>query len=281
MNIKNNHIGIYEKAIPDQFNLIQKIEIAKQSGFDFIELSIDESEEREKRLYWSKNEIEELIKALINENFEIRSLCLSIHRKYPFGSKNEKTREKSYKIIDKALELSKKLGIKNIQIAGYDVYYEKNDLQTKENFINGLKYAVKKAEKYNVMLSIEIMDTPFIGTITRCLEYINIINSPYLKIYPDLGNLSRWSENPELELIKGMDKIVAIHLKDTKEGVFKNVPFGQGTVDFKKLLKTINTQNYTGPFLIEMWADNSKIYTKEEIIIQLKETKDWIKEKME
>ncbi len=131
------------------------------------------------------------------------------------------------------------MGIRNVQLAGYDVYYEDADDETKAMFIEGLIYATRKAASANVMLSIEIMDTEFIGTITRCMEYIDIVNSPWLQIYPDFGNLSRWTESPEDEMELGINHIVAIHLKDTKPGIFKCVPFGEGTVEFAKLSKRL------------------------------------------
>ena len=47
-------IGIYEKATPKHFNWLERLNFAKELGFDFVELSIDESDERLARLEWSK-----------------------------------------------------------------------------------------------------------------------------------------------------------------------------------------------------------------------------------
>ena len=61
------------------------------------------------------------------------------------------------------------------------------------------------------------------------------------------------------ELEKGIDSIVAVHLKDTLsptknfEGQFKCVEFGKGCVDFVQRFKDLNRLNYKGPFMIEMW----------------------------
>lgn len=273
-------IGIYEKAIPNAFDWSKKIEVAKKAGFDFIEISIDESDERLERLYWSKAERKELSDNLKKEEMYINSMCLSGHRRFPFGSEDESVRDKAYEIMDKALELAADLGIRNIQLAGYDVYYEESTAQSKQLFLDGLKYSAKKASAYNIMLSIEIMDTEFMGTISRCLEYIEAVNSPWLKIYPDLGNLTQWTDNPEAELEKGKTHIVAIHLKDTKPGIFKCVPFGDGVVRFSELSEKLKRLEYTGPFLIEMWADNEKVYTVEESVNEIRNAKVWLEEQM-
>lgn len=76
---------------------------------------------------------------------------------------------------------------------------------------------------------------------------------PNLFVYPDLGNLNRFSNDVENEIKLGQDQIVAFHFKDTLENTFKNVDFGKGDVDFVRSLKAIKSIDYQGPFLIEMW----------------------------
>lgn len=280
MSKKMVPIGIYEKAIPNSFDWKEKIEIAKAAGFDFIEISIDESDERLERLEWSKSKRKEIRDLLYENDMYINSMCLSGHRRFPFGSMDEKKREKAFEIMDAALDLAADLGVRNIQLAGYDVYYEDHTKESERLFIEGLRYSANRAASYNIMLSIEIMDTEFIGTITRCLKYIEAINSPWLKIYPDLGNLSQWTDTPELELEKGIEHIVAIHLKDTKPGVFKCVPFGEGSVRFSDLSKKLKELKYSGPFLIEMWADNEKEYTIKDSIVEIESAKLWLEKQM-
>jgi L-ribulose-5-phosphate 3-epimerase/hexulose-6-phosphate isomerase len=180
----------------------------------------------------------------------------------------------------KAIELAIDLGVKNIQLAGYDVYYEESTEESLTLFASGLAKSAKLAEQKDVMLTIEIMDTWLMGTISRALEYIKKVSSPHLQIYPDLGNLTQWCDNPSDELIKGFDHIEAIDLKDTKPGVFKCVPFGEGTVQFGELFNTLRQLNYSKPFLIEMWADNNNEITFDEAVQNIKEAKTWLYNRM-
>lgn len=279
-SLRDNYIGIYEKAIPNHFNWSKKIDIAKEAGYDFIEMSIDESDRRLRRLDWSIPEIEEFRKLLHKKSFEIRSMCLSGHRRFPFGSHDENKRKKAYVIIKKAIKLASELGIKNIQLAGYDNYYEESTKETKKNFIKGLKYSAKLAEKENIMLSIEIMDTEFIGTIDRAIKYIDLIDSPYLKIYPDIGNLTQWTDSISEQLKKGRKHMVGVHIKDTKPGVFKEVPFGEGSVNFKNTFKILEEINYNGPLLIEMWANNDVIISQKEATKNIANAQKWIFDKI-
>lgn len=280
MSLRNNPIGIYEKAIPSAFSWEEKLRIAKAAGFAFLEISIDESDERLARLDWTKDERSAFARVIEDVGLPIRSMCLSGHRRYPFGSKSEAIRVKAHQIIDKAIAFAREFGIENIQLAGYDVYYEESDDSTVARFVEGLRHCAKQAAEASLQLTIEIMDTPLCGTISRVMRFLDLVGSPYLKLYPDLGNLSRFAIDPSEELKKGIRDIVAIHLKDTKPGVFKNVPFGEGDVDFIALFRTLEELRYDKPFLIEMWADNTVPADRQQTIDAISSAKRWLQERM-
>lgn len=124
---------------------------------------------------------------------------------------------------------------RNIQLAGYDVYYEPKTLLSREYFVENLRKCVDMAAKKLVMLSIETMDDPFINSLDKVTYYKSQVRSPWLQAYPDVGNLTAWPTNDVGRKIESnIDNIVAVHLKDTKpvgetsKGVFKRVPFGEG-----------------------------------------------------
>lgn len=279
-DIKKNPLGIYEKAIPNDFSWKEKMQTAKAAGFDYIEISIDESDERLARLDWSDQEIDEIRSYMEETGIVIPTMCLSGHRRFPFGSKDEATREKAFEIMEKGIILAQKLGVRCIQLATYDVYYEESDEETKRRFLDGMKKSVEMASRAGVILAMEIMDTPFVGTILRAMHYIKEIPSPYFKIYPDMGNLTQFSNDVESEFELGIAQTAAIHVKETKPGVFKNVPFGEGTVRFTDIFKKLKELNYTGMFLIEMWADNSRKQTMEEAVKTIKDARLFVEDKM-
>lgn len=69
--------------------------------------------------------------------------------------------------MTKAIYLARDLGIRTIQLAGYDVYYEEQDEGTQQRFTEGLAWAVEQAAGAQVMLAVEIMDTEFMNSITK------------------------------------------------------------------------------------------------------------------
>lgn len=279
-DIKKNPLGIYEKAIPNDFSWKEKMQTAKAAGFDYIEISVDESDERLARLDWSDQEIEEIRSYMEETGIVIPTMCLSGHRRFPFGSKDKATRARAFEIMEKGILLAQKLGVRCIQLATYDVYYEESDEETKALFLDGMKKSVEMASRAGVILAMEIMDTPFVGTILKAMHYIKEIPSPYFKIYPDMGNLTQFSSDVESEFELGLAETVAIHVKETKPGVFKNVPFGEGSVQFTNIFRKLKELNYTGMFLIEMWADNSRKQTMEEAVETIRDARLFVEDKM-
>lgn len=254
-------LGLYEKALPPEWSWNDRLRTAKELGFDFMEISIDESDHRIDRLFWNKVQRMELLLTSKVLKMPIRSMCLSTHRRFPFGSIDNNLRDKAYELMELAIVFAEDLGIHVIQLAGYDVYYEPSTKQSAEAFLKGMEWAARKAEKHQVMLAMEVMDTPFMNSITKHLWYEEQIKSPWYKVYPDLGNLSAWVNDVGIELEKGIASVVAVHIKETKAvtdtfpGQFKGVPFGTGCVDFVKCFAKLEQLNYKGPYLIEMWND--------------------------
>lgn len=273
-------LGIYEKALPNAFSWDEKMKAAAAAGFDFLEISIDESDERLARLDWGDAEIETLRHLMDATGIRIPTMCLSGHRRFPFGSTDPKVRRKAMEIMDKAIALAVKLGIRCIQMATYDVYYEESSEVTKYFFLQGMKEAVAKAARAGVILAMEIMDTPFVGTIVRALHYLREIPSPYFKIYPDMGNLSNFSNDVTAEFELGIAETVAIHVKETKPNVFKEVPFGEGEVQFVEIFKKLKELDYTGMFLVEMWADNDQATSFEEAVSHIAAARAFVVDKM-
>lgn len=262
-------IGIYEKATPKNITWLERLNFAKKLGFDFVEMSIDEQDFRLARLDWSKEERLDIVKAIYETGIQIPSICFSGHRRFPLGSNDPEIESKSLELMEKCIELASDLGVRTIQLAGYDVYYEEKSPETRARFIKNLKKSLAMAAKKQVTLAIEIMDDPFINSIEKHLAIAKLVDSPWLMVYPDLGNLSAWHNDIQSEFILGKNHVSAIHLKDTypvtheSKGQFRDVPFGEGCVDFDKCFEILKSIDYNGPFLIEMWSENSDNPEKE------------------
>lgn len=269
MSGKNYMLGLYEKAMPEELTWREKLTAAKEAGFDWVEISIDETDKKLARLDWTKEERLDLVRTMYETSVPIRTMCLSGHRKYPLGSSDPAVEERSMEIMEKAIILADDLGIRIIQLAGYDVYYEESTEETKERFARNLRKAVHIAAKYGVLLGFETMENEFMNTVGKAMHYVNLVNSVYLNVYPDGGNITNaavtYGTDVLRDLRSGEGHITSVHLKETVPGKFREIPFGTGHVDFRSIIGT-SWKMGVRKFVTEFWyvgAENWKADLKQ------------------
>ena len=233
-------LGLYEKAMPGTMTIGEKLECAKECGYDYVELSVDETDEKLARLDWTEEERLALVKEMYRVGLPLRSMCLSGHRKYPFGAKDPEVRKRGMEIMEKAIDLADDLGIRTIQLAGYDVYYEKDQWEgSRQAFLENLTKATEMAAAKGISMGFETMETPFMNTVWKSMFYVNHIDNPWLGVYPDCGNLTNAAvadgSSVTDDLYSGRGHVIAMHLKATKPGLFRDMVFDDPTshVDFE------------------------------------------------
>jgi len=276
-----NPIGIYEKALPKDLGWPERFRAARDAGYDFLEISIDETPERMARLDWTLAERLAFFKASREAGVPVPSMCLSGHRKIPFGSADEAVRAQAAEFMHKAIIFAGDTGIRLIQLAGYDVYYEPTTADSRARYVEGMQRALEVAARHQVMLALEIMDTAFLNSITKYLALKKHLPSPWFCVYPDLGNLTAWGNDVAAELSAGIHHIVGVHVKESRPvgpgsaGAFRDVPFGEGSVDFVDCFKTLHGLGYAGPFLVEMWTEKAA-----DPLLEIRRAREWVGERL-
>lgn len=246
-------IGLYEKAMPKDISWKEKFQVAKSAGYDYIEISIDETDEKLARLDWSDAQIRDVVSVAYGESMSFGSICLSGQRRYALGDKDE---TKSLEILEKAIRFARIAGIPVIQMAGYDTYYAQSTEETEKRFRKNLALGTAVAAKEGIILAFETMETPFMDTMEKAMHRILPIASPYLGVYPDIGNLNNaallYKSDILADMEKGKGHIVAAHIKETMPGKYREVPFGTGVVDFERILKKL-WQLGVRRYVTELW----------------------------
>ena len=256
-------IGLYEKALPDAMSWEERLAAAGQAGYDFIEISIDESDERLSRLDWSTSERAALRRSIENTGVRIMTMCLSGHRKYPLGSHSPELRRQGQEILRKAIEFAGDIGLRTVQVMGYDVFYETSDEETRVNFIDGLQMGARWAGQSGVMLGLENLDTPFVENLSKAMAILHEIDSPWLRLYPDIGNLCAAGYYPPDELALAENQLLGIHVKDAMPKVIRGIPFGKGIVPFRETFQALVKYGFWGLIGVEIWG---KMHTGEDPI---------------
>ncbi|MDO4345060.1 MAG: L-ribulose-5-phosphate 3-epimerase [Eubacteriales bacterium] len=254
--------GIYEKALkPQSFGAM--FADAKSAGYDTFELSIDCTDERLARLNWGKKEIQEVRDAALEHEIDILTMCLSGHKRYPLGSPDPQVVKTGMEMMEKAIDLAGGLGIRVIQLSGFDVYDEKDRTpQTRERYVENIRRAVKMAEQSCVTLAIEPVEGNLL-TVKDTMEVVRAIPSPFLQVYPDVANILSLGIDPIEDLTYGKGHIAAVHMRDSLPYIYDaTLLFGTGNLDFAKVFEKLDEMEYGGPFIVEMWNTERLDYQK-------------------
>ncbi len=267
--------GIYEKALPAGRSWRDLLSCAEAAGYQFLEISIDETEERIRRLEWTKEERRKLREALATSEVTIDSMCLSAHRKYSLGSTSRLVRERGLTLMKRAIEFAAEFGLRLVQVAGYDVFYEESTEVTRNLFLENILRCAAWAQESCVMLGLENVDNPVVDSITSALRFVQAANTPWFQLYPDVANLAAMGKDVSGELLSGGRHIVSLHLKDGRIGEIRRVPFGKGIVDFGGVFLSLESIGYRGPLVVEMWNEN-----EDEAVPAAGHARQWLQDKL-
>jgi L-ribulose-5-phosphate 3-epimerase len=253
-------LGLYEKSMPSTLGLAEKLGAARAAGFDFLELSVDETPEKLDRLKADAATRRAWIEAMLDAGVRTETMCLSGHRRFPIGSPEPEVARRGMEIMADAVGLAADLGIRIVQLAGYDVYYSESTEGTRQRFSDNLDRSVELAAARGVVLAFETMETEFMNTVGKAMRHVRRVDSPWLQVYPDVGNLTNAARatgtSPLEDLRSGKGRIAAIHLKETVPGKFREIPFGTGHVDFPACIREALALGVR-LFVAELWSPPS------------------------
>lgn len=238
--MKKYKIGLYEKAIRDSLSWKEKLQCTKACGYDYLEISIDATENKINRIYMGQEERKKIVVAAFETGIPIHSMSVSALTKYALGDTNSEIRKKAMEIAEKAMKLAVDLGVRTVMIPGYDIYYGESTVDTKKYYLQNVKKIAEIAEREGILVGFETMENNFMNTTGKAVQYVRMVNSAYLKVYPDVGNITnaavanKHDVCEDLSLGKGM--LIALHLKESAPGVFREVPFMTGHVEFERII---------------------------------------------
>jgi L-ribulose-5-phosphate 3-epimerase len=235
------------------------IKMARDAGYDGIELSLDE--EGEVSLDSTEQDILRIKKIAEDEEMEIPSLASGLYWSYPATSSDPKIRQKSMDIVRKQLEIASILGADSIlvvpgavcadfipgcEVVDYDVAYDRA--------LGAFTELKKDAEEMKVHIGLENVWNKFLLSPIEMREFIDKIDSPYVGAYLDVGNVV-YSGYPE-HWIKILGKrIKKVHFKDFRKSVGTLDGFVDllaGDVNFPAVMDAFSAVGYDDYVTAEM-----------------------------
>lgn len=251
MNTKSYPFILYEKAlVPHDWS--KMFNDAASLGFDGFEISIDESDHRLSRLDWSPQECMAVIQAAKSAGIRLQSLCFSGQRRFPMGSADPEIVRHSLTLMKKCIYLCQELGIRVLQVAGFDVFYEPSSPDTYRRYIDSLAQMTQVAASRGVTLAIEPVEKGVLS-VEMALEIVQEIHSPFLQVYPDIANMASLGIDYFPQIEAGMSHIVQIHIRDALPNYYYGVDMGSGIIDFPETFRLFDRLGVACPLTLEMW----------------------------
>ena len=251
-------LGIYEKALQWNGSWDDLFAQAARGGFAFVDISVDETPEREARLAWTPAQ-----RAAVREAAERSGVALGgpgppAHRRIAPGTSDPAMRARAREVLVEGIDLCVDLHIPVLQLAGYFAYYEEQpDANARQWYVDCLRYGTEYAARRGIALGIENVDGTDIVSISAAMEVVDEIGSPWLQLYPDIGNIAEQGKPITAELRRGAGHMLAMHAKDVRRGEPRRVPMGEGIVDWDEAFAELARQNWSGRLMIEMWNDDA------------------------
>lgn len=233
----------------------QAFEYAKKSGFDGVEITIDNGGELSPES--SDEKVLEIKEQAAEAGIELYSVATGFGWSTPFTANEPEVREKAKTLVRRQLEVAKLLGCDSILVVpalvtedvAYDVAYERA--------FDALKELAPYAEELGVTIGVENVWNKFLLSPLEYRDFIDKLDSPYIKAYFDVGNVV-YDGYPEQWIDILGDRICKIHIKDfvrdnrTLSGF---VDIGKGDIKFDKVISALEKSGYNGFCTAEVFPE--------------------------
>jgi len=235
------------------------MDIAKDAGFEAIELAIDE--EGEISLGSSEADISDIREYAERIGLGISSLATGLFWSYPFTSSRPEIREKGIEVALKMLEVASWLGtdailvvpgavgvdfIPESEVVPYDVAYERAS--------EALRRLAPDAESKGVCIAVENVWNKFLLSPLEMRDFVDAIGSDYVKVYFDVGNVLLTGYPEHWIRILG-NRIKRVHLKDFRRSVGNLngfVDLLEGDVNWPQVIDALREVGYDSYLTAEM-----------------------------
>lgn len=267
--IKSINIWAMPGGLANELHPVDAMRMAKDAGFDAIELGISSTGVMNPRL--KQSVCEQWRKEADRIGIKIASLATGQYWGWPLTSPKASIRNKAYDftvaMIERAAWL--KAGavlvvpglvradfIPNCPETPYDEVYKTSQQQ--------LKKLAKVAAKHKIAIGVENVWNNFLYSPMEMAKFIDEIGSPWVGAYYDIGNPVAFGVSHDWIRILGK-RIKRVHLKEYKRNHYEDgtvswskfpegfdVPFGRGDVNWPLVKKALKQIGYKGPATVEV-----------------------------
>jgi L-ribulose-5-phosphate 3-epimerase len=247
-------INLWAFPYPDRMSLQQCLQLAKDAGFDGIELNYDlESDLSPKS---GTREFQAIRRMAEDIGIAISGLCSFLFWPYPLTSNDPAERARGMELAGLMTQAAHDLGTENLLVVPGAVHMpwrEDHDPTPNDVCDRRARAAIAtllpQAEKLNVHLNIEnIFFNGYLLSPFEMIDFVDSFSSEFVKVHFDTGNIMEY-QFPEHWISMLGDRIKNVHLKEfTKKGTDHSLeafrPLLDGTTNWPAVLEAFEKTGY-------------------------------------
>jgi L-ribulose-5-phosphate 3-epimerase len=246
---------------PERMNLRECLQLAKDAGFDGIELNYDLDNDLSPKS--GTKEYTKIRKMAEDIGIEISGLCSFLFWPYPMSSNDETKRNRGIELAAKIAQAAHDLGVENVLVVPGAVHIPwRDDHEPVPNDIcerrakDAIGKLLPQAEKLGVYLNMEnIFFNGFLMTPMEMNAFVDHFDSPHCQVHFDTGNIMEYQFPEHWARLLGK-RTKNIHLKEfTKKGTDHSLecfrPLLDGTTNWPAVIEELDKVGYDGYLTFE------------------------------
>ena len=259
-NMKKS-INLWAFPYPDKMNLRECLQLAKNAGFDAIELNYDlDNDLSPKATTEDYRKIRQMADSI---GIAISGLCSFLFWPYPLTSNDESKRKRGLELAGLIGQAASDLGVENVLVVPGAVHIPwRTDHEPVPNDVceqrakEAIAQLAKSAERQKVYLNMEnIFFNGFLMTPMEMNQFVDHFGNERIRIHYDTGNIAMFQHAEHWIPIMGK-RIQNIHLKEfTRKGTDHSLesfrPLLDGTTNWPAVTDALEKINYTGYLTFE------------------------------
>jgi hexulose-6-phosphate isomerase len=275
-------INLWAFPYPQKMTLTQCLQLAKDAGFDGIELNYDLDSDLSPKA--GTKEFHEIRRTADRIGIAISGLCSFLFWPYPLTSNDESKRSRGLELAGRMTQAAHDLGTENLLVVPGAVHIPwRDDHEPVPNDVcdrrarEAIGSLVKRAETLKVSLNIEnIFFNGYLMTPMEMNAFVDSFSSASVRVHFDTGNIMLFQHPEHWIPILGR-RIGNTHFKEfTKKGTDHSLesfrPLLDGTTNWPAVMQALDATGYRGYVTFEYF--HPYLHYPEALIYQTSDSLD-------
>lgn len=254
-------INLWAFPYPQRMNLRQCLQLARDAGFDGIELNYDLENDLSPKA--GPREFQTIRKMADSVGIAISGLCSFLFWPYPLTSNDPGKRARGLELAGKMTQAAHDLGVENLLVVPGAVHIPwRTDYEPVANDVcdrrarEAVARLLPAAEKLKVALNIEnIFFNGYLLSPQELIAFVDSFQSEHLRVHFDTGNIMLF-QFPEHWISQLGRRIKNTHFKEfSKKGTDFSLesfrPLLDGTTDWPAVMDALDRTGYRGYLTFE------------------------------